>query len=286
MVLFGMEFTLRSFPNSYKLKSNYLNNNASSVETLILGSSHSYYGIDPKYFNSETFNAANISQSPYIDFTILKSYEKQLKGLKNIVIRLSYDTLFEQLRNTSEDWRLKDYKLYTTIALDYKFRHNSEVLSLGTSECLRVLKNYYLNDIPLLNCDSLGWGNNLSSRPKVDLKNAGEVAAKKHTAQSWNLLDENISNFKSLMKWCKERNIKVFVVSLPMYKSYRDNIDNAQFNKMIEVGENLEAEFTNCKYFNYTASEKFSSNHFYDGDHLNANGAEKFSIIINNLIEN
>ena len=125
LVLLTIEFTLRQIPNSYKLKSYQLNTIAENIKVIALGNSHTLYAINPKYMTFNTFNAANISQSPDVDLAILNTYKTQLKNLRAIVIRLSYDTLFEELKNSSEDWRLKDYKLYTDIKLDYNLKQHS-----------------------------------------------------------------------------------------------------------------------------------------------------------------
>ena len=45
-----IEILLRNVPNDYQEKKEYLDKHASEVETLILGSSHSFYGINPSYF--------------------------------------------------------------------------------------------------------------------------------------------------------------------------------------------------------------------------------------------
>ena len=70
-----MEILLRNTPNDYLFKKQYLDKHSSEIETLILGSSHSFYGFNPEYFSSNTFNASHISQSLNYDFEILKKYQ-------------------------------------------------------------------------------------------------------------------------------------------------------------------------------------------------------------------
>ncbi|WP_400077630.1 hypothetical protein [Winogradskyella sp. R77965] len=285
LLLFIAEFSVRKIPNSYKLKGEYLKKNAKSIQNIALGSSHTFYGIKPEYFSSKTFNAGNISQSPDVDFAILKSYEDKFTNLRAVIIRLSYDTLFEQLKNSPEDWRLKDYKLYTDVEFDYSFKHNFELLSIGTSRCFKVLKNYYFNDDPLLNSDSLGWGNDLGNKTKTNINKAGVIVAKRHTIKAWDLLEDNVKIFQQLIEWCQQRNIKVLLVTPPAYRSYTENLNKNQFNKMTQVGNDLNSKYNNCTYYNLLNHEGFMAEDFYDADHLNAKGAKKFSLIINSLIE-
>ncbi|WP_339626865.1 hypothetical protein [uncultured Winogradskyella sp.] len=282
----SLETIIRHIPNSYELKSEYLENNAERIETLILGSSHSFYGINPKYFTAPAFNMSNVSQSPDVDLAILKSYEHQLTNLKTVVIRLSYDTLFEQLKLSPEDWRLKDYKLYTNVDLDYTLKHNSEVLAIGLKQSLEVLKNEYFNNMPLLNCDSLGFGKVKSQLKKIDLDNAGRIAAKRHTISSWYLLHKNSEVFKKIIEHCNQRHIKVLVVTPPAYKSYVNNLNTNQVDKMVETGISLGEKYENCSYHNFMTRLNLIHSDFYDADHLNSTGAKKFSLILNSLIEN
>lgn len=281
-----LEITIRHIPNSYELKSEYLENNAERIETIILGSSHSFYGINPKYFTAPAFNMSNVSQSPDVDLAILKSYEHQLTNLKTVVIRLSYDTLFEQLKLSPEDWRLKDYKLYTNVDFDYTLKHNSEVLATGLKQSLEVLKNEYFNNTRLLNCDSLGFGKVKSQLKTIDLDNAGRIAAKRHTISSWHLLHKNSEVFKTIVEHCNQLQIKVLVVTPPAYKSYVNNLNTNQVDKMVETGIYLGETYENCSYHNFMTRLNLIHSDFYDADHLNSTGAKKFSLILNSLIEN
>lgn len=286
LVLLTIEFTLRQIPNSYKLKSYQLNTIAENIKVIALGNSHTLYAINPKYMTFNTFNAANISQSPDVDLAILNTYKTQLKNLRTIVIRLSYDTLFEELKNSSEDWRLKDYKLYTDIKLDYNLKHNSELLSMGTKQCLKTLKTHYIDGIPLSSCDSLGWGNDIKTKPLVSLQESGMVAAKRHTASSWHLLDKNIYRFEKIMLWGKLNGVDVYLITFPAYESYRNNLNEKQLYEMIKVGEFLANKYPNCTYYNFINSKDFNAEDFYDSDHLNERGAKKISLLVNSLIEN
>ncbi|MDR2410253.1 MAG: hypothetical protein LBE13_19380 [Bacteroidales bacterium] len=72
LFLILLEILLRNIPNDYSYKKKYLDTQFCNIETLILGNSHSFYGIDPVYFSTNTFNAAHVSQSLDYDYEILK----------------------------------------------------------------------------------------------------------------------------------------------------------------------------------------------------------------------
>ncbi|MBK8506869.1 MAG: hypothetical protein IPL46_34655 [Saprospiraceae bacterium] len=159
----GMEVTLRHLPNDYKYKREYLDIYSDEIQTLILGSSHSFYGMDPAYFSSNTFNAANISQSLDFDFEILSKYQNRLEKLETVVLSISYSTLFGKLETDSESWRIKNYLMYYGIGTPLSITDFSEIFSNRLSVNLRRLASYYIMGNSGITCSKLGWGTNYKS---------------------------------------------------------------------------------------------------------------------------
>ncbi|WP_396198942.1 hypothetical protein [Flavobacterium sp.] len=85
-----LEIALQKIPNDYQLKKSYLDQNASKINTLILGSSHTYFGINPEYFSKQTFNAAYVSQTLDLDKELLHHYKDKLTNLETVIIPISY----------------------------------------------------------------------------------------------------------------------------------------------------------------------------------------------------
>ena len=65
------EILLRNIPNDYIYKRKYLDKNAQNIDILFLGSSHVFYGIDPRFIHAPSFNASYVSQTLNYDFEIL-----------------------------------------------------------------------------------------------------------------------------------------------------------------------------------------------------------------------
>ena len=140
-----LEIILRQIPNVYSHKKNYLEANADKIETLILGSSHTYYGIDPVYFssNNSVFNGAHVSQSLDYDYEILKRYAAKLNNLKTVVIPVSYFTPWSRLSNGSESWRVKNYVIHYKISKnDDKLKYHFAVLGSKFTVHIRHLASY------------------------------------------------------------------------------------------------------------------------------------------------
>ena len=54
---------------------------------------------------------------------------------------------------------------------------------------------------------------------------------------------------------------------------------------MIETCENVANKNENVEYYNFTYDSRFTREDYYNSDHLNDEGASKFSLIINELIK-
>lgn len=81
VILIIGEIMVRSLPNAIKYKENWLKQNGNKVQTLILGTSATYYGINPSMIDS-CFNAANASQGLEYDYYLLKRYINSLVSTK------------------------------------------------------------------------------------------------------------------------------------------------------------------------------------------------------------
>ncbi len=279
-----LEVLLRQIPNDYAYKLTQFELQKDSIKTLLLGSSHTMYGLNPEYFSESTYNLGHVSQTMDVDYYLLKKYLKTLPQLKTVVLRLSYTTLHEQLRVGPESWRLKDYNLYYDINLSNKLKHKSEVLSVKLKNNLIRLQDYYLNHDEMITVEPLGWAT--FDREQVDkpLNDVGLMAAKKHTAKDNSLVEENIQFLENIVQLCKAEGVNVLLVTMPAHQSYRENLNDSQLELVLKAGKKMETSYDNCRYLNLLNAENFTNADFYDGDHLNSTGAKKLSLFIDRLI--
>ena len=282
-----LEVLIRNIPNDYSLKKNYFDKNAAHIETLILGSSHSFYGLDPTFFSSKTFNGSHISQSLKYDLEILKKYEDNLKNLTAIVLPISYFSLSEKLENGIESWRVKNYNIYHKIPTSNAYTDCSEVLSVKLSKNLYRLFLFYINKYSPITCSHLGWGFNYKSENALDLIESGKKAAQRHRAYQYqNTFDENVAVLNNLLEWSSERNVSLILFTPPAYESYRKHLDKKQLNATVEIAQEKALAFENCSYLNLLDDSRFKANDYYDADHLSEIGAKKLSLLIDKQIPN
>lgn len=287
-----LEIVLRQIPNDYSYKKNYLDTHADEIETLILGSSHSYYGIDPVYFSDNTFNAAHVSQSLTYDYEILKRYDEKLVSLKTVVIPISYFTLWSKLSNGTESWRIKNYIIYYGITNEEdSLKFHFEISSNSLITNIVRLKSY-LQGINNITCSKQGWGTSYSSKNAQNLEKTGKTASIRHTRNSIysfenkKLFADNGLFLDSIINICHKHNAKVLLFTPPAYKTYREHLNEKQLNAMIKTANKVANSYSNCTYTNLMTDSTFISADYYDADHLSEIGAKKLSILIDRYIEN
>ena len=279
-----LEIAIRKIPNDYQLKKTYLDRNSAEINTLILGSSHTFYGVNPEYFSKKTFNAAYVSQTLDLDYDILNHYESKLKNLKTVIIPISYFSLFETLETDMEKWRIKNYVLYYGLENKYQFTDHFESLNSHISQNVKKVIKYYAFNESFVTSSNLGWGTNFNSENKKTFE--GAFTAKKHTVKNFYLYDKNLKSLNRIITLCKKNNINIVFITTPTHKSYNENLNKTQLEKTTTTISELVKNNSNCKYLNLLKSEKFNDEDFYDADHLNEIGAEKLSILTNKSISN
>jgi biopolymer transport protein ExbD len=277
-----LEVAIRKIPNDYQLKKDYLNENAAEINTLILGSSHTFYGLNPEYFSQETFNAAYVSQSLDLDYEILRKYDLKLKNLKTVIIPISYFSLFETLETDVEKWRIKNYVIYYDLENTYQLLDHFESLDNHIALNVKKIIKYYVLNKSYITSSYLGWGTNFNSKNKKTLN--GVFTAKKHTAKNFNLYDENIKSLQKIVTLCRKNKVKVIFITTPTHASYYHNLNKNQLEKTTKTISKFVKNNSNCEYINMLTSDKFTNEDFYDADHLNEIGAKKLSLFLNKFV--
>lgn len=282
----AMEVLLRQIPNAYKIKSAYFEKNHKTIESLILGSSHLEYGVNPDFITVQSLNFANVSQTIDIDYQLLNNMAPQMPNLKYVIIRLSYTTLYEQLKSGNESWRIKDYNLYTPNRLDSKVVHQFEVLSVKLKTNLKRLLNYYVYGRYSIETSPTGWSKGTETPQAMGLGEKGRATALKHTVSDRGLFNQNVAYLNKLIKYCNDRNIWVLLLTTPTHKSYYLNLNQDQLEATVQTGEQMALKYNNCRYYNLIDSPSFLESDFLDGDHLNSNGAKKLTEFLNLEMQN
>lgn len=284
-----MEILLRNIPNDYSVKKNYLNKNAQNIEVLILGNSHFYRGLNPEYFSLKSYNAGYVSQSLDIDAQIYKKYMDSFTNLKYLVLNISNVSLFYELKHSPESWRTKNYNLYYDLPLSDILAQHTELFSLKFDISLKRIMGYYIFGKSEITTSTNGWGIFPALHDKRGVKEAAKktLARRNSNAKAnpdYNNYNEVVKHVNEMVASAKEKGIKVIFLTSPLSQYYRDDVDTSMANQTNSFMKSLVLKNNNCIYVDFSHDDSFSDDDFYDGDHLNKNGAKKFSIKADSVI--
>lgn len=281
------EYCLRTIPNDYAYKNEWMTKNISEVQILNLGSSHGYYGIEPSVFSRKAFNAAHVSQSIKYDHFVFTKFYNQMDSLQILILPISYGSLIGYgPENGIEDWRVRFYSIYYNCDYHkYEPRYNLEVwYGLHVNEIL----DFVINGDDRLKCNELGRGTiyKLSNRNK-DWKDSGAEAAERHTAKKNrdDIICKNIELIEEMIEMCANKDATVILLTTPTYRTYRENLDTLQLYQTIRNCEALEHKYDNVIYMNLLDDDRFVDDDFFDADHLDEYGADKLTMVLRQKID-
>ena len=281
VVLISIEYLIRQVPNPYKYKYEWMQKNAEDVEILVLGNSHTFYGIRPEFFEGKAFSLANVSQGLRQDLFLLEYWVDKYKNLKTVICPIFNRCFGRGLEYGTESYRCRYYKIY----MDCDLYPDISLYNLELSD-YRTAKgkiNKMISPNTDLGYDEYGWGNTYKlSKKNIRIWNDGteaEAAVKRHTAKNWDYIDQNYSLMKELAEFCQSHKIQLVLITTPCWHSYYDNLNSEQLKKMYELTHKIIKEY-NLPYFDYLKDPRFEADDFYDSNHLSDVGAIKFTKIL------
>lgn len=274
LLLGSYEYFLRksNTPNIYSYKNELLK---SKYNAVILGNSHALRGILAENLNYSTISLANVSQSIAIDYEWLKQSLENHK-LKFVILNFSIPTLTGNLFKSKENWRLKNYNIYTDLQLDYSFEHNFEFLTGKQTENLNLL---FKNTKALNGYLSRGSSPIDAKLTQIELKKHAHKAAERHSTMTD--INENINYIDKIISLSKQYGFDLIVVTPPVSSHYRKLISNNLLTEFNKVSSERCNKHSNVVCLNLYKSPKFEDSMFKDSDHLNLEGAAKFTKEIN-----
>lgn len=298
LVLIGgvAEYSLRKIPNDYAFKNQWLTQNSKEIEVLVLGASTALYDVNPQYFQKKGFNAAHVSQSLKYDHMIFEKFIDDMTSLEYVIMSIDYWSVFRELRHSHEWWRLKHYNIhYESNFHRFEGKYNLEIYFHDISNLKRAINgaltilgikdetNRIVNDYGFPTLYAIG--NELVEWDK------GAFQASVHNEQISNTnrveqIKLNMQYVEEIIKKCAERNVKVILLNVPLYNSYRENINTEITSQHKAFCEYFRDNYPNTSYYDYSDSPVFTKEDYYDFNHLNEIGSKKFTLMLDSIINN
>lgn len=269
------ELIVRQLPTSYSKKDEWIHKNGNNVNTLILGSSHTYYGIKPEILGDSAFNLANISQTPEYDLALLDSYLPLMPNLKRIIIPISYFTFRDPRLESMSPELCVNYKVGMHLPIHSDFSLYNLAIYDFKAYCGR-LRGMVLpqesND-----CDSSGFGLGFDlAHRSSDWKEGGEARVRELTAYNPERPLEVVRTLEKMINICRKNGIECIFITTPVWQSFREYADKSQYAEMLKLAKTVSSKYQ-LKYFDWYDSKEFEDDDFHDCDHLSDIGAEKMT---------
>lgn len=273
-----LELVMLQLNDSYKYKHSYIEQSGSDIQTIILGNSHAYFGIDPSVMPGNAFNLANLGQSLRLNRDVLLHYEDQLDGLDLVVLNVSYNTMYGD--TSDSPWRAPFYAHKMNIssnATDLNYLEGSSLLlSLGLKPVYKTLVSYFFLEESYIHCDSLGQGTFTQPGSEEKLRNTGLKAATRHGSSNG---ESGVSEamIREVLEACRQKNVRCLLVMMPASSFYLEHLDPDRVQKIEERLMALAQEYNNVQVRNYLDYPALADSLYFDGDHLTREGARRYT---------
>ena len=279
-VLLAIEVLLRRIPNDYSYKASYIEQHGDQVKVLVLGSSHSYRGVDTEVMECPGFNAANISQTYVYDLAMYRHFAGRLTSLEWIVLPASYASLALDMRDGAEAWRIKNYVIYCGLSeLARKPAHVLELLNHPFAEEIRMILDHQLHGMDNRVCLDGGAGPE-KHVGKVDPQAAANTALRRQTANDPEVVARNRAALEDLIELARRNGARIYLFIPPAERSYRLRYDPQQLDTLISTCTALAERYDHVAFRDLLDDPRFLPSDFSDVDHLNRDGATKLSLLI------
>ncbi|MGV0937440.1 hypothetical protein [Empedobacter falsenii] len=289
VTIIGIEQTLRKIPNDYKYKADYLKENGKQIETLILGSSHTFTGLNPKLFKNKTFNAAHSAQSLDLDYKIFEQNRKYLPNLKTIIIPISYFSFTKQLNDFNQK-KLKYYSIYWNIDINNNdLNLNYEFFSEPIEVNYNRIKDYWIEDKNNFTIDTNGyikkryepsWNDSIYAKKTFERHRANL-----NSNQIQRIIKTHYHDLEQIIKQAKSNNIKVVLLATPTTNLYKNYVIKTPQYFNLKNNINRLSKYDNVIFIDYFINnENFTKKDFKNSDHLNAKGADKLTFKVDSIM--
>ena len=272
-ILTAMEVYVESMPNIARDKHQWMLQHSNEVKTLVLGNSHNLYGIRPDLLGEGAFSLAQQSQTYRYDQYLLQHYP--MKELKTIILNFDYSLLWEDFESTpKEEFQAMRYRIYMDCDIHPRLSwYGFEVMYMPlVTEKLRSLftpgKNHW---------DSLGWATEYTKEARLQDWDDGKNRAEANTRHDTDIVSMNEGILRDIFDYCQKHHIKVILLNTPVSETFRTYEDPRQRNINTQVLNRLLHDYPTVNYLDWEADPRFTSDDFYDSDHLNHEGAQKLT---------
>ena len=270
--LLAGECFIRHLPNASKAKHEYLLQHSREVDVLVLGSSHTYYGITPELLSPKAYSAAQVSQTLRYDDYLLHHYP--FDHLEWVIVPISDFSLYEELEDGPSWFLANRYRIY----MDCDIHSRLSVYGWEVT----AFRSYFsklrqLWEEPHMQWSR--WGQGLEytvANKSADWDNGAQRSAQ-NAYTDFSHAPEAMVHLESIARFCHARHAHLLLVSTPLRESYRRCQRPDQLADTQRRISRFLRQHPQCRYLDFRQDPAFTADDFYDSDHLTTRGAAKLT---------
>lgn len=273
-------------PNAFNQKAAYLKNNK-DIEFLLLGSSHTADAVNPADLPVKSANLASAGQDYQLDSALFFKYIPQLTHLKYVLLEVDYHSL--EYKNAKDDYRLPWYYYYHGINLaDFNFIDKIFLYKSSPSFFNKFVLNqfnpfgykYQCNPYGFITNDFPGAFEDLKYNEALIAGTAGNRLQGRHTEISVSNCNFNKHKLSSIIDYCTKNGIGIILLKVPVFSTYRNSYITEKLKRRDAFIDSLILQKP-VTLMDYEQDKRFTVKDFRNDDHLNSDGANKLTKMIN-----
>jgi hypothetical protein len=244
-------------------------------DLIALGNSRVYRGINPDKLSMKAFNFAHDNDCFNQAYYKLKYLERNNNLPKYLILGVDYFE-FSYLLDT------RNYAYRKYLGKEYLKDFNDD-FNAYTNQMLMVKQNQFF-----LRLDNIKRVVNKDAKIPYLKENGqyiryGKAKKRDYVERNSQMLDIQLKYFIDILDYCDQKDIEVFMVLLPLRENELKNYDNETldaYNKFFNARTGEHVHF-----LDYSTSDKFTIEDFQDITHLNIEGADKFTKLLDEEIK-
>ncbi|OAB77300.1 hypothetical protein [Cochleicola gelatinilyticus] len=289
VVFFCFEYAVTKIPTNYALISDVLKTNGDTIKIAIFGSSQIQNSVNPEYIDLPSISFSSTSQHHNSDFEILKQTLDRLPKLEIVAFEVSYGH-FEIPHNSKYFWKNNLYLKYYDVNTFQRTTYFKDrfLTTTRTGFFAKLLESYYIKKNYKYDYNIYGFdrGNYAGKFKKLNY-NTSEIlksTIKKDVRIDRIAFKYNVPYFFNMLDFCKEKNLKVVIMSPPTFLNYNDKRYPDVLHRRDSILEIVKEKYQNIYFLNAEEDTDFTVKHFRNENHLNPDGAKVFTEKLNVLL--
>lgn len=289
LIALVLELLVTDLPSPYKIVGEYIDTEAQDIEVVVFGSSQIKNSVNPRYLDKNTLNISSSAQHHNTDFRLLQGLVDRLPNLETVVFEVSYGH-FEVPHNSKYYWKNATFlKYYNINTFGRAVTPADRLLYISHPGYFSTqLVDYYFRDSLPYQYNKWGFDqNNYKGKFKkldFDVQAIDSSFVMVNRRESIASFDYNVEYFEEMIQFSKANDLKVVLISPPTFQNYVRKRDPNILRRRDSTVEALQQRHSNLRFLNTETDSRFDVKDFRNENHLNPEGAKKFTLMLNRLL--